>query len=276
MNSQYKYRSHLNYIKWIVPIIIVASILIDWLGRDPFESSNPYIISSIIQAILAFAIWRFLHKFSLIRVTIDEKAITYSNNKGDQRVEYDEIKELKFPSVRYTGGWMKIISNKKPIRITVVLENIHKLLLEIKEELDRRGLSDRYDKKKFFKFLKTSVHADASWQRIWRIWIKLIVATIITTMIGVGVALIFDVGNFIIVFVIFSCIFPTIVYYITEIVFRRRVTKLSGFDSFTVPERDTIFEKSVYKKAILIGTVAYFVVIIFIAWIQVSSQYINV
>lgn len=267
MNNEYKYRPHIKYLKWIVPIFIfIPSTVIGWMGRSPEESLTPFIITSVIQAIVAVVIWRFLHKFTLVRVTCDEEAITYTNNKGNIRVEYGDIKKLKFPSVRYTGGWIKVISNKKSIRITVVLENIHRLLLDIKEGLDKRGLSDRYDEKKFFKFLKTSVHSDSSWQRLYRIWIKLLVTTIITTIIGVGTILFFDVDAFQVVLIILSNPFPLIAYYLTEVVFRRRVTRLSNIDSFTVPERDTEYEKAIYKKAIWIGTIAYIAIILSVTW----------
>lgn len=235
MNSEYKYRPHMKYFKWILSIIFIAFVPIGWIGRSPDESLIPYIVISLIQLIFAVALWRFLHRFTLIRVSVDEEAIMYTNYKGNVRVEYEDIKKLKFPSVRYTGGWIKIISNKKPIQITVVLENIHRLLLDIKEGLDKRGLSDRYDKKKFFKFLKTSVHSDSSWQRVYRIWIKLLVATIIATIIGFGTVLIFHVEDYQVALIVFSYALPLIVYYLTEVVFRRRVAKLSSIELFTVP-----------------------------------------
>ena len=51
---------------------------------------------------------------------------------------------------------------------------------------------------------------------------------------------------------------------ITEIVFGRRVAKMSRFDSFTVPESDTKYENTVYKKALLVGAFVYLAIILFV------------
>ena len=87
----------------------------------------------------------------------------------------------------------------------------------------------RYDKNKFFRFLKTSAFSDLSWQRVYQIWIKLSIATIVTTVVGWGTTWIFNVAAFqTFLLVIFSFAFPIVLYLITEIVFGRRFAKLSS------------------------------------------------
>ena len=275
MKSQYKYRPHLKYFKIILPSMLITLIAIFWLLLLFLDIADeliiPLVVITVILAIEAVFIWRFIHRFTLIRVTIDNEAITYFNYKGDIRIKYEDIKILKFPSIRYTGGWIKIISDKGVIRLTVVIENIQGLLSELKVELDKKGLSDRYDKKKFFKFLKTSAFSDLGWLRVYRIWVKLIIATIVTTVVGLGTACFFDVAQFqTFSFKMFSFVFPMVIYLITEIVFGRRVAKLSSIDSFTVPRRDEKYENEIYKKAILFGIIAYIAIILLIIGTQAN------
>ena len=270
MSSQYKYRPHLKYLKIIVPSILVAFIAILWLLFLLFlgnydELVFPLIVFTVIFGLEAFFIWRLMHRFMIIRVAIDHETITYTNYKGDTRIKYEDIKCLKFPSIRYTGGWIKIISAKGIIRLTVVIENIQGLLSELKVELDHKGLSDTYHKKKFYKFLKTSAFSDMSWQRVYQIWIKLVIVTILTTIVGLGTTWFFDVAQFQgLILIMFSFLFPTVIYVITEIVFGRRFSKLSSFETFTVPGPDKVYENVIYRKAILMGIVVYFAIILLV------------
>ena len=55
---------------------------------------------------------------------------------------YDEIIEIKYPSIRYMGGWMKIKHTNGKIRLTVVLENIGDFMYRLKEILDEGGKSN--------------------------------------------------------------------------------------------------------------------------------------
>lgn len=269
MISRYKYRPHLKYLKIIIPSILGAFIAILWLLLLFLGNSDelvfPLVVITVVLAIEAVFIWRFMRRFTIIRVTIDHEAITYTNYKGDLRIKYEDIKKLKFPSIRYTGGWIKVISDKGVIRLTVVIENIQGLLSELKVELDNKGLSDRYDKNKFFKFLKTSAFSDLSWQRVYQIWIKLSIITIVTTVVGMGTTWFFDVAEFqVFLLTMFSFFYPMIIYLITEIVFGRRFAKLSSIVSFTVPERDEEYENAIYKKSIFIGAIAYIAIILLI------------
>jgi hypothetical protein len=87
----------------------------------------------------------------------------YTNRKGVIIIPFDTITHLKFPSVKYTGGWIKIVSPKNSIRLTVVIQDIGDFLQELKNALDRKEFSNCYNRKKMFSFFKTAEFSNQCW-----------------------------------------------------------------------------------------------------------------
>jgi hypothetical protein len=207
-------------------------------------------------------IWFFLGRFTKVKVSIGDDAIIYTNYKGSTVIKYEDITNIEFPSIKYTGGWIKINSWNKNIRLTVVIENIQALLSELKDQLDKRGLQKVYNEEKYFSFLKTATFSDESWQRIYRIWWKLLLLSVATTAVGITIKCISG-SNTIspISFAVIPFIFPYIVYFITEIRFGRSTAKLADRKSFSISKPDSENESSTYKKAFIWGTILYVIYI---------------
>ena len=162
------------------------------------------------------------------------------------------------------GGQIKIVSKNNTIRLTVVLQNIGDFLQELKNALDQNGLSSCYDRKKFFRFFKTAVYADQSWTRLYSIFSKFILATVLSAIIGVIYAISTHLSILgIILWVILSTLWPTIICIYTEFIFVRRIAKQSNEESFKCPPQDRTYEKAFYRKAVLFGTLIYFIIATF-------------
>ncbi len=268
MENEYRYRKHIRWGQYIIPISFGILIICLWgiIGIILLFSKKAYPLT-LLFVLICFSfvfffegilLWYLYYRMAGISILLKDEGIIYKYRKGEKRIPFDSIYRLVFPSVQYIGGWIKIISRNDTIRLTVVVENIGDFLQKLKVLLDNRGLSDRYEKAKFFRFLKTSVYADQSWARLYSIFWKLILISILNGVIGFVFATLgqFDflgTGTWIII----SLFWPTAVYLSTEIVFGRWIAKKSVEDSFTCPPRDIVVEQSVYRKAVLIGALLY-------------------
>lgn len=156
----------------------------------------------------------------------------FNNFKGKTVIPYNEITKLKFPSVKYLGGWVKIIYNNKNVKITVVLEDIGGLLVNLKKKLDSIGKQDVYDEKKLFSFYKTASYSDGSWGRIYD-YIKKAFAFIICNFIVVFAfsRLTVDIHKKLVLFLSFI-ILALLIYIICEIALGRKLSKQANEESF--------------------------------------------
>ncbi len=163
--GDYKYRKHIGWMRtgflWF--FLVTGSLLIaglSYLGHLAIGLTIGFVL--IGEGIL---LWGILNRFTKVRVSTEDDALVYRNAKGETRILYRSISELKFPSVRYLGGWIKIISRDDSIRLTVVVEGIALFLCELKLGLHRNESSALYDNEKFFRFFKTAAYCDESWAR---------------------------------------------------------------------------------------------------------------
>lgn len=115
-------------------------------------------IESLILSII------FLSKFKYVNVILNDEGIIY-NNKFEEIIPYSGIEEIKFQSVRYTGGWIKLIHSNGNIKLTVVLENISDFTKNLKKQLDKNNKSNVYDERKMNNFYKTAISSDHGWER---------------------------------------------------------------------------------------------------------------
>ncbi len=216
----------------------------------------------IIFVVEGVLLWYLYYRLAGVRVVIENNAIIYRYRKGETKINFDKITKIRLPSIPYLGGWITIIAGKEKIRLTVVVSEIGDFVQTLKASLDKIGLADRYNESKLFLFLKTAVFSDQSWDRIYSIFWKLLVATLVVGGLGIATTTISKNGGSF--WVLLSFVFPILVYIFTEIVFGVRIAKTSIRESFFVPPRDVVYENSVYKVASVIGIIIYLIMALII------------
>ena len=273
MESKYIYRKHLRepakfflilILMFIMPYFIIAADI-----TLTYKKEIGLILFLIGVAIAVFLCLELLfiyfilyRRFKKIYVVLNEEEIIYNNSRGEIRIPYENIKALKFPSIKYTGGWIKIIHSNGNIRLTVVLENIGEMVKVLKNKLDDKNLSGIYNDKAIYKFYKTAKYSDQSWERIYEN-LKLF---IIAILINFGVAAVFS--AFITdapvkIFVIIAALVgPLLVFVISEIIFGRKLAKEASKENFSVPDRDKQFEFKMYKWTFEIYLIIFLVMLI--------------
>jgi len=273
MSQEYRYRSHIRWGQYAIPVFFAGVTGLLWhLAESRLIPVDPELGLTLRPALLAFSItllvvgapvWYLFHHLAGISVTIEDDAIIYRYRTGEKRIGLGSILRVRFGSIPYLGGWVKIVSEKHKIRLTVVLEDIGGFLQELKASLDSERLSDRYDEAQFFRFLKTAAFSDQSWARLYSIFWKLVLFELLGSLTGLAFAALGDGSLYL--WVLLSALWPVAVYSCTEILFGRRLAREAVKESFTFPRRDIDYERAVYRKAILIGASLYIGLAVFIA-----------
>ncbi len=220
------------------------------------------IFVTAIFALEAVILWVFLGRFVKISVTLKDDFIIYRNVKGVTEIPIDQIQQLEFPSIKYTGGWLKVKYPGGNIRLTVVLERIGDFLKELKTILDRKGMQNVYNRKAMFSFYKTAEFSDQSWDRMYEIFKRLILFTTLNTLSGALINLFIKRSLMGMFYTIAIGSLPLLIYIITEVLIANRMAKKSNEERFEVEQRDLGFEKKVYKTAFIsyiIGSVLFLV-----------------
>jgi len=165
-----------------IPIFTITTIigLIASMGLAVF---------SIIMLGYSILIINLYKRFVTTKIILTDDVFIFSNNKRKIQIAYNEILLINSKFIRNTGGWLLIeTASEKPIRLTVVVENIGDLIITLKERMDYHGLHERYDKAKLFQFFKTSCYADESWVRsryyIPKFFLTLLIHSILTIIIA--------------------------------------------------------------------------------------------
>lgn len=272
MDKKYLYRKHLRQpaklfgcICGIFLLLYVAMTSTILLSNGDLGDSEEIAIFAVVGVfvaililfeflILYFAVFR---RFKKISVELTNEAIIYNNIKGTTVIPYNEITEVKFPSIRYLGGWVKIMHGNKNIKITVVLEDIGDLLINLKEKLDSIGRENVYKENKFFNFYKTAKYSDNSWARVYEYLKKLTVFVVCNLIVGCILAKLSDDAGVKFMLVILSYILPIVVFVICEIILGRNIAKNSNRENFYVPNRDKALEAKVYIRAYIIYSIIY-------------------
>jgi len=262
--NDYHYRKHIKIHRNLNVVILgIFIIMFCFLAILIGEQSGVFIIIAIVFTFVAAMEWYFMSRFNKIRVSIDDEKIIYKNYKGEKILKFEDIDCIQFLTIKYSGGWIKIKSNEKTIRFTTVMKDIHKLSLEIKEQLDIRGLNHVYKDNRYKNFIKTSAYVDDSWERVYRIWWKLTLITIATAIISVLIGIFLQFGDEkTAILTMMAFLFPTVVYIITEIVFALRVGRLFKKDIVLILTRDTLYERSVYKKSMIMSLLIYVLTVV--------------
>ena len=268
MSKEYRYPRHVYWMQsYVVPIFTGFIILCIWAsvglihvitGKELFDLALDGISISAIFLLEGLVLWYIFYRLTGVRVSISDGAIIYRNRNGETRILPNEITKIQFPSIRYTGGWIKIVSGSKVIRLTVVIEKIGELIKELKALLDESGNSHRYDQGKMFKFLKTATYSDQSWARLYSAFWPLVAATNALGLAGIIVGIFGNIGMVgVVLWMLISPLWPVAVYLIVEIIYARKVAKESRMDLFSCPERDSAYERSVLTRASFAGLILY-------------------
>ena len=274
----YQYRKHLrsSFLNYIIAIPIFLSfvflgvfgaILSDGtkLIDIDFVFLGGLALKGFIFLLIYFAVlyFLFLRRFKYINVTLTEDVIVYNNIKKKIVIPYDEIIQIKYPSIRYTGGWMEIKHTKGKIRLTVVLENIGDFMYRLKEILDERGKSDVYNEKKSLNFFKTASFSDESWGRLYDNFKYIIIMEYVSAIISIIFAFLGIAKNP--MFIIGGSIFaPIIGYLIIEFILGRNVKKRLITNEFKLLDRDPNKENKKIRIAIIASILLYIFLIIII------------
>lgn len=268
MSEEYRYRPHIAWMrKYGLRLMVVAGLAAAWavvFGAMFVTEISPDLLvqigagASIFLAVEGYLLSLFLRRFEAIRVRMDDDAITYVNRKRVTRVPFDEIMELKFSSVPYTGGWIKIVSLQDTFRLTVVIENIGGLLDRLREALEVRGQTGCFNRRKFFRFYKTAVFSDRSWERVYGIFLRLVLLTLASMALGGGIiwigrgALLTSLAYLFVVTMI-----PATANVFVEFPLIWRIGRLSKLEGFVTPPRDLALEARLYRLAFRIGVLGF-------------------
>ena len=283
MSKEYRYRKHIRWGQYLVPMFVGFLILAFWgalgfLMINRATQSTTFLSSFTTSLIVILSVttfillleggfgWYLYYRLAGVVVSIGEDAVIYKYRGGEKRLPFESLR-VESSSIRYTGGWLKLISGKDVVRLTVVVENIGEFVQELKAALDSRGLSSHYDSQKLFSFVKTAAYSDQSWERAYVVFGKLF---LIICVVGITLAngYIFGTTMFGLTFVFlwlgFVTIWATGAYLIAEMKLGRKIAKESSGQGFTFPPRDLAYEKQVYNKAINWGGWLYILVSVLI------------
>ncbi|MBA2664409.1 MAG: hypothetical protein H0U74_19130 [Bradymonadaceae bacterium] len=141
---------------WTAAVFVFDGVLL------PGSALNSLFLG--LSTLMVFWLHRTLATTS---IHLTERAVRYRTHKHDVTLRFDQIERIQFPSIRFTGGWLKIVSGKETIRLTVVLKDIHELVVLLKDGLDAHSKGDTYDAEKLFSFYKTCAFSSQSWERLY-------------------------------------------------------------------------------------------------------------
>lgn len=262
MSKEYRYRKFIRWGQYAIPVFwgLLLLFLLVPMGSlyllIGLHIDSIFMVIFIVE-ILVFLLagvgaWYLYYRLAGVSVSIDSDGVVYKYRGGQKRLPFESLR-MDSSSIRYTGGWLKLISGKDVIRLTVVVEGISSFVQELKTALDSRGLSDHYDPQKLFGFIKTAVASDQSWERLYIVFGKLYLSIFVVCITLVN-GYIFGTIQwgiiFIVVWGIFSLFWATGAYVVAEIVLMRKIAKESNEKAFTFPQRDPAYEKKVFNDAI--------------------------
>jgi hypothetical protein len=265
---EYRYRKHIRWGQYVLPVVFAFGAIAPWLvvlafGLRPDASGAQVVyvlavVVTVVSVVIGAPVWWMYWRLAGIAIRVQPDAFVYRNRSGEKRLAYDRIGPLHFPGAPYLGGWVALRAGDETVRLTVVVEGIGELLRELKAALDARGLSASYQRGRLYAFMKTAEYADQSWERIYEVFWKLVLATLGGVLAGVLFALLVHArGGAMLLWILISALWPVLVYSAAEVVFGRRVAKRSDEASFSCPPRDPQWERAVYRKAILWGAGLY-------------------
>ncbi|WP_250931455.1 hypothetical protein [Clostridium felsineum] len=276
MEKEYLYRKHLRkpgllfgtiigffavvYIGMLVTAVLVAG---DEMNATVIGALIGIGVFIIVLLGLEFLLLYFIlfRRFKNINIKVKDDEIIYKNLKGTATIKYDEITKIKFPSLPYIGGWVKIIyGNKQNIRLTVVVENIGDFILDLKNKMDSIGKQDVYIRRRMFSFYKTAKYSDYSWERLYKYTKRIGLFILLNLLVSVLIGKLTTNTSATIATSFLAVFCPIIVYLICEIILAIKAAGKSKGEEFYVPDRDEVLEGKIYKYAFAIYSVLYIII----------------
>lgn len=263
MLKEYQYRKHIRWGQYLWPIFFGMILTAFWgimIQRNiPLQELYNYFGMSVGILLAAAGVWYIFYWFGGIVISLSDEGLISKNRLKVTQIPLTAIKALRFSNIPYTGGWVKIVAKEKNLMLTVVVKNIGDFLKQLKEVLDRQGLSDVYDKKNYFSFYKTAEYADQSWERLYDHALRIIVYSLSAILFSVAFIIFLDLtGMVILIGGILVVSYAPLVYIISEIKFLKDLIRKSDEESFYCPGRDVEFEKKLYREAVIKGIIVYF------------------
>ena len=277
MNQTFVYRKHLrapfkSFVRIVMLMFLGIFIMTFGLIFTNHEKMNSYVpfVFGIVILIMFFCVlleagffYHFLYKqFQSINITLTDDAIVYNTAKKQIIIPYEDIKKLAFPSIKYTGGWIKIVYKGGNIRLTVVLEHIGDFIYELKEKLDQREMSQVYNEKKLFSFFKTAVFADGSWERVYHNYKFQLAISYLSIIITTLIIRFFDHSNNSNYFIYVSILAPLLGYLFSEIIIGIKLNKQFITGELKLFPRYPIFEHKVFKISIMVFSIGYILILL--------------
>lgn len=265
MEKNYQYRKHLRKpikllivisLMVLINVVYIQTLMIFKPGNDVLLSCL-FILIQILMLVLILGIESlvlsviFLNKFKYVNVTLNDKGIIY-NNKIEEIIPYSDIEEIKFQSIRYTGGWIKLIHSNGNIKLTVVLENISDFTKNLKKQLDKNNKSNVYDERKMNNFYKTAISSDHGWERGTEKGKLILFLTTINMIISYFIALSVTDIDFRLIIASMGEVSVYCSFLISEIVMKLKLVKYIKNSNMPILNRDMKAEKSIYKCVFII------------------------
>lgn len=266
MEKNYQYRKHLKKpMQLLISISLIVLITIVYIQTLViFKSGNDILFSfifisiQILMLVLILGIeslilnFIFFNKFKYISIALNDEGIIYSNNKFEEKIPYKDIKEIKFSSIKYAGGWIKIIHSNGNIRLTVVLENIADFTKNLKEQLDKTNRGNIYNQRKMNNFYKTAVSSDQGWERGAAKRKFILISTSLNMIIAYFIALSVSNIDFRFIIALMGELSVYSSFLISEIIIRFKLFKNIKGENIEVLSRDMKREEVIYKTTFLI------------------------
>lgn len=258
----YRYRKHIRWGQYVFPVIytaialviIVFSVLLT-LNLDPVFKLIALFLGggfALFALGMGGVAWYLHYKLAAVEVSIQDGAVVYKSRTAVTRLPLEEISCLEFPSVKYVGGWLRIVTPSNSIRLTMVIEDIDRFLLELKDALDANGLSDLYDRGRFFQFLKTAAFSDQSWERGYRIWWGYILNALLSAAWGYLCAVLADLGAISLAIPFLFSAASVLPFVGADVYLGRYFAIATDEENFSYPPSNPVFENRVYIKAVIV------------------------
>lgn len=275
LNKTYEYRKHLrlgfwSYVKWYLVLAAMIGILligtISTNGDGIKDIVDVIVLGVIIIGIviifmveLIILYFAVIRRFKKIKVTLKDDCIVYSNLKKEIIIPYEDIEKVVFSSIKYTGGWVKIVYKGGNIRLTVVLENIGDFLYELKKILDDKGKSNTYNEKKMFSFFKTASFSDEGWERVYESTPFQLGVYFISSVLTIVILLFTNKTEENQLIVMGSILAPLLGYILSEILIGSKVRKRVIDGEYKLKPRDAEKERRLIRRFIIVATVIYII-----------------
>lgn len=265
MERKYQYKEHIRkpfelMIKFNL-IMFITAIYFETLAI--FNLDNHIFLECIsliiylLELILVLGIETLIlctmrkKKYQNINVTLNDNAIIYNNNY-EEIIPYENIEKIKFKSINYSGGWLKIIHRNGTIKLTMALENIENFTENLREQVDKKNKSYTYDEQKINKFYKTAILGNYFGERIKEKKKLMLILTTVNMIVSYFIALSIPNIDFRMTIGLMAELSVCVSFAIWMRLIKRPLIKKNKNSNTIIINRDIKKEEFIYKSVFLI------------------------